>query len=385
MDEVTPTTTATIPTWTADIDALMASILASPEGGPPETTNQGERFAYYLAKSTLRVQRTHKIRFLNPHITTLAIVVLGCLFLSWPKKTNKSRLTDLLAITFCLALLYPQQIHLSLLASNLSLFYLSWTLIPGPYSGKTPPNLPDWPTLLSSLPQKPHSTARKQNPPEENPPSLTNPSSPSPQEDEEEEEACMICWTTPSPSLPLLQLPCTHQACKPCLNKLFPQRPTNNPLTNPPANSSQSSPLYTCPLCHRPLALNPLGQPIFRLQKARVALYPVAIFLYLLATIYRLRRREYREGLWPVPFLILCAAGPLAFFVRAMWRHAGRWWVEGLEEDFQGGGGRREEGEGTMMMEGKKGRMPSFKLVGVNLILVGVLVMGKWVEVVLFD
>ncbi|KAI7165146.1 hypothetical protein KC349_g325 [Hortaea werneckii] len=32
MDEVTPTATATIPTWTADIDALMASILANPEG-----------------------------------------------------------------------------------------------------------------------------------------------------------------------------------------------------------------------------------------------------------------------------------------------------------------------------------------------------------------
>ncbi|KAI7583430.1 hypothetical protein KC316_g7291 [Hortaea werneckii] len=90
MDEITPTATATIPTWTADIDALMASILANPEGGPPETTNQAERFAYYLAKSTLRVQRTHQIRFLNPHITTFTIIVLGLLAASPSSTPNKS-------------------------------------------------------------------------------------------------------------------------------------------------------------------------------------------------------------------------------------------------------------------------------------------------------
>ncbi|GAB1740948.1 hypothetical protein NU219Hw_g6018t1 [Hortaea werneckii] len=403
MDEVTPTTTATIPTWTADIDALMASILANPEGGPPETTNQGELFAYYLAKSILRTERTHKIRFLNPHITTLAIIVLGCLFLSWPKRTNKSRLTDLLAITCCLALLYPQQIHLSLLAFNLSLFYLSWTLIPGPYSGKTPPNLPDWPTLLASLPQKPHSTARKQNPQEGNPPSPTNPSSPSPQEAEEEEEACMICWTSPSPSLPLLQLPCTHQACKPCLNLLFPPPPpppttnssSNNPLTSPPpiiptnptpTTSSQSSPLYTCPLCHRPLATNPLTQKIFRLQKLRVALYPLATSLYLLAITYRFRRAEYWDSFWPIPFLFLSVLVPLTWFARRVRRDGGRWWLEG--EDFPTSGGGRGGGlgvrEGESTMEGK-GKVPSWKSSVANLVVIASLVAGKLAEVGLLD
>ena len=202
MDEITPTATATIPTWTADIDALMASILANPEGGPPETTNQAERFAYYLAKSTLRVERTHKIRFLNPHITTFTLIILACLFLTWPKKTTQSRLTDLLAITLCLALLFPQQIHLSILASNLSLFYLSWTLIPGPYSTKTPPNLPDWPTLLASLPRKsrPPTTPGEAKETEAKDPSTPNPTPPSTQEDDEdeEEETCMICWTPSS-------------------------------------------------------------------------------------------------------------------------------------------------------------------------------------------
>ncbi|KAI7528082.1 hypothetical protein KC331_g15939, partial [Hortaea werneckii] len=326
MDEVTPTTTATIPTWTADIDALMASILANPEGGPPDTTNQAERFAYYLAKSTLRVQRTHQIRFLNPHISTFTLIVLGCLFLQWPRKTNQSRLTDLLAITCCLTLLYPQQIHLSLLASNLSLFYLSWSLIPGPYSGKTPPNLPDWPTLLAALPLKTHSTTpgeEKEN--EAKDPSTRTPTSPSTQE-EEEEETCMICWTPPHPSNPLLQLPCTHLACRPCLDLLFPpassSTSTNNPFTsissNPPTNSSQSSPFYTCPLCHQPLATNPLTPKIYLLQKTRVALYPVAILLYLLTIFYRLRRGELWSATWPLPFLLTAGILPLAVHVLAM-------------------------------------------------------------------
>ncbi|KAI7055400.1 hypothetical protein KC339_g18386, partial [Hortaea werneckii] len=327
MDEVTPTTTATIPTWTADIDALMASILANPEGGPPETTNQAERFAYYLAKSTLRVQRTHQIRFLNPHITTFTLIVLGCLFLTWPKKTNQSRLTDLLAITCCIALLYPQQIHLSLLASNLSLFYLSWTLIPGPYSGKTSPNLPDWPTLLASLPlqSRPPTPAGEEKENEAKDPSTPYPTPSSTQEEgEEEEETCMICWTPPGPSTPLLQLPCTHLACKPCLNLLFPSPSTDssNPFTsipsNPPTNSSHSSPLYTCPLCHQPLATNPLTPKIYLLQKTRLALYPVAILLYLLTIFYRLRRGELWSATWPLPFLLTAGLLPLAVHVLAI-------------------------------------------------------------------
>ncbi|KAI7549558.1 hypothetical protein KC331_g3724 [Hortaea werneckii] len=341
MDEVTPTTTATIPTWTADIDALMASILANPEGGPPETTNQAERFAYYLAKSTLRVQRTHQIRFLNPHITTFTLIVLGCLFLTWPQKTNKSRLTDLLAISFGFGLLYPQQIHLSLLASNLSLCYLSWTLIPGPYSGKAPPSLPDWPTLLASLPLKTSPTPRQGAAAgkEADHPSTQEQQQQQQQEqdeEEEEEETCMICWNPPLPSTPLLQLPCTHLACKPCLTLLFPaDSPTTStttsssstPNNNNPTNSSQASPTYTCPLCHVPLATNPLVQKLFRLQKARVALYPVATFLYLLAIIYRFRRAEYWESFWPVPFLFLSVLLPMGWFADRVRRDGGRWGV----------------------------------------------------------
>ncbi|KAI7639068.1 hypothetical protein KC319_g14569, partial [Hortaea werneckii] len=216
MDELTPTATTTIPTWTVHMEALTASILATPEGGPPETTNLAEGFAYYLAKSTLQVERTHKIRFLNPHITTFTLIVLACLWPQWPKKTTQARLTDLLAMTLSLALLFPQNIHLSLLASNLSLFYLSWTLIPGPYAHESPPNLPDWPTLLASLPRKPY--------PED---SQTETA-----EEGDRSDECMICWTPPLPSVPLLQLPCAHLACKPCLDLLFPSTsPTN---TTPP-------------------------------------------------------------------------------------------------------------------------------------------------------
>lgn len=391
MDEVTPTTTATIPTWTADIDALMASILANPEGGPPETTNQAERFAYYLAKSTLRVQRTHQIRFLNPHITTFTLIVLGCLFLTWPQKTNKSRLTDLLAISFGFGLLYPQQIHLSLLASNLSLCYLSWTLIPGPYSGKAPPSLPDWPTLLASLPLKTSPTPRQGAAAgkEADHPSTQEQQQQQQQEqdeEEEEEETCMICWNPPLPSTPLLQLPCTHLACKPCLTLLFPaDSPTTStttsssstPNNNNPTNSSQASPTYTCPLCHVPLATNPLVQKLFRLQKARVALYPVATFLYLLAIIYRFRRAEYWESFWPVPFLFLSVLLPMGWFADRVRRDGGRWWVEGLE----GGGGGAAGADG----EEGKGKLPSWRTSVANLVIIATLVAGKWVEVALFD
>ncbi|KAI6972469.1 hypothetical protein KC355_g11654, partial [Hortaea werneckii] len=326
MDQVTSTATPIISTWTGSrlVPSMASSILAHPGGGPPKTTDEAERAAYYYAKAYLQVDRLRQFRFLNPHITTFTLLLLACLLLQWPKNTNKARLTDFLAMAVCLALLSPQHIHLALLASNLSLFHLSWTLIPGPYSGKTPPNLPDWPTLLASLPQKPHPTALKESPQEDKTPSITNPSSPSTQEEEEEEEACMICWTSPLPPTPLLQLPCTHLACKPCLNLLFPRIPTNNPFTNLPANRSQASPTYTCPLCHTPLALNPLVQQTFRLQKARVAFYPVATFLYLLAIFYRFRRGEYWESFWPVPFLCLSVLLPLGGFGRRVWRDGGR-------------------------------------------------------------
>ncbi|KAI7207369.1 hypothetical protein KC333_g9445 [Hortaea werneckii] len=400
MDEVTPTATAAIPTWTIDVEALMASIRANPEGGPPETTNEAERFGYYYAKSALRVERTHKIRFLNPHITTFTLILLASLFLQWPKKTNRARLFDFLAIAFCLVLLSPQHIYLSLLASNLSLFYLSWTLIPGPYSGKTPPNLPDWPTLLVSLPRKSRqpTTRAEEKESEAKDPSTPNPTPSSTQEEgEEEEETCMICWTPPGPSTPLLQLPCTHWACKPCLNLLFPSPSTNssNPFTciptNPPTNSSQSSPLYTCPLCHVPLALNPLVPKIFRLNKARVALYPVATFLYLLAIIYRFRRAEYWESFWPIPFLCLSVLLPMTWFARRVRRDGGRWWVEGLDEgeDVQaggrGGGSGAGEGQGLgTTREAKAGKFPSFRTSVANLVIIATLVAGKWVEVGLF-
>ncbi|KAI7276326.1 hypothetical protein KC345_g6802, partial [Hortaea werneckii] len=304
MDQVTPTATPIISTWTGNrLDPSMtSSILAHPGGGPPDTTNEAKRAAYYYAKAYLRVDRLRDFRFLNPHITTFTLIVLGCLFLRWPQKTTKARLTDLLALTLSLALLYPQNIHLSLLASNLSSFYLSWTLIPGPYSRETPPNLPDWPNLLASLPQKPAPGAAEAEAGAEK------------EEEEERSDECMICWTPPRPSTPLLQLPCAHLACKPCLDLLFPSTSpltssttnTTPPTTNipPPRNSSQSSPTYTCPLCHTPLALNPYVQQIFLLQKTRVALYPVALSLYLLAIFYRFRRGEYWSATWPIPFLL---------------------------------------------------------------------------------
>ncbi|KAI7554106.1 hypothetical protein KC317_g13332, partial [Hortaea werneckii] len=238
MDQVTPTATPIISTWTGNrLDPSMASsILAHPGGGPPDTTNEAERAAYYYAKAYLRVDRLRQFRFLNPHITTFTLIVLACLFLGWPKKTTRARLTDLLAMTLSLALLFPQNIHLSLLASDLSLFYLSWTLIPGPYAHKTPPNLPDWPTLLASLPRKPC------------------PGDSETEAEGDRSDECVICWTPPGPSTPLLQLPCSHFACKPCLDLLFPSPPssTSTPTiptvptstVSPPQNSSNSSPTY---------------------------------------------------------------------------------------------------------------------------------------------
>ncbi|KAI6853654.1 hypothetical protein KC338_g5436 [Hortaea werneckii] len=368
MDQVTPTATPIISTWTGNrLDPSMASsILAHPGGGPPDTTNEAERAAYYYAKAYLRVDRLRQFRFLNPHITTFTLIILGCLFLRWPQKTTKARLTDLLALTLSLALLYPQNIHLSLLASNLSLFYLSWTLIPGPYSRETPPNLPDWPTLLASLPQKPGPGAAETEAEKE--------------EEEERSDECMICWTPPRPSTPLLQLPCSHLACKPCLDLLFPSTlPTNNtyPTTpvSTPRNSSHSSPTYTCPLCHHPLSLNPSVQPIFLVQKARMALYPVALSLYLLAILYRLRRGEYWSATWPVPFLLGGVLLPLGWFGRGIWRFGGRWWVEGVDgEEVRGGEGG----------DGGRGKMPSFQASVTGLVVVVGLVVGKWVEVGMF-
>ncbi|KAI6788346.1 hypothetical protein KC361_g9102 [Hortaea werneckii] len=387
MVEVTPTATRIVSTWTGNrLDPSMASsILAHPGGGPPKTTNEAERAAYYYAKAYLRVDRLREIRFLNPHITTLTLIILACLFLQWPQKTNKARLIDLLAITLSLALLLPQNIHLSLLASNISLFYLSWTLIPGPYSRDAPPNLPDWPTLLASLPRKPGPGEAGAN---------------ADAEEEERSDECMICWSSPSPLHPLLQLPCSHLACKPCLNLLFPTTTTTTSLTptnpsNPlpssvpnPTTSSQSSPTYTCPLCHVPLALNPLVPQIFLLQKIRVALYPVATFLYGLAILYRFRRGEYWAATWPLPFVFGAAFLPLGGFGRRVWTVGGGWWVDGVDEGegtATGAGAGRGEGEGGGRDGAGSGKMPSLQTSVASLAVVAGLVVAKWVEVGTFD
>ncbi|KAI6809138.1 hypothetical protein KC342_g18429 [Hortaea werneckii] len=388
MDGVTPTATRIISTYTGNkLDPSMASfILAHPGGGPPKTTDEAERAAYYYAKAYLRMDRLREIRFLNPHITTLTLIILASLFLQWPQKTNKARLIDLLAITLSLALLFPQNLHLSLLASNLSLFYLSWTLIPGPYSRDTLPNLPDWPTLLASLPRKPGSGEADAD-----------------AEEEERSDECMICWSSPSPLHPLLQLPCSHLACKPCLDLLFPTTSTltttnpSNPFTSSvpnPTTSSQTSPAYTCPLCRTPLALNPSVQQIFFLQKIRVALYPVATFLYGLAILYRFRRGEYWSATWPVPFLLTVGVLPLAVHVLSMREQGAAWWVEGGEREGEGeragaegeGGGGGGGGQpGVARGWGGKGKVPSRRSAVVLLLGVAIGVFGKWVEIAGFE
>ena len=108
-----------------------------------------------------------------------------------------------------------------------------------------------------------------------------------------------------------------------------------------------------------------------------MALYPVALSLYFLAIIYRLRRGEYWSATWPIPFLLGGVLLPLGWFGRGIWRFGGWWWVQGVNDD-------GEEVRGGEDGDGGRGKMPSFQASVMGLVVVVGLVVGKWVEVGMF-
>ncbi|KAI7199679.1 hypothetical protein KC365_g19069, partial [Hortaea werneckii] len=133
---------------------------------------------------------------------------------------------------------------------------------------------------------------------------------------------------------------------------------------------------------------------IFFLQKIRVALYPVATFLYGLAILYRFRRGEYWSATWPVPFLLTVGVLPLAVHVLSMREQGAAWWVEGGEREGEGeragaegeGGGGGGGGQpGVARGWGGKGKVPSRRSAVVLLLGVAIGVFGKWVEIAGFE
>ncbi|TKA28177.1 hypothetical protein B0A50_04148 [Salinomyces thailandicus] len=272
----------TLPTpVTYDIDALTSSLKANPSAGPPQATNHAELFGYYLAESTLRVERTHNIRCLNPHVAGVTIVLIGALFMKWSLKTWPFRLADLFMTAVCLVLLWPQQIYLTLLASNIAIFYAVWTFLPGSCIAEADvPSLAQFMDSVKTTPQP---------------------------DGDEDRKNCIICWDD---SNELAVLPCKHEACKDCLQAI--------------GNANQTS----CPLCRCPLFTTKSPRYSILLAKSLVGLYAASTLLHLLIAFHRYRRREYWHATWPLLLLAASTLNPLYLTMRRIKNNGKDWWTQ---------------------------------------------------------
>jgi len=129
--ETSQTTTIlrTIVSRTFDLDSATSYLKANPTAEPP--TEPSAHFAHYLAKRIIKEER-ESLKGLTSYFLALTLAILPLLLLRWPRKTWTYRCLDVGIGLTCLALCWPHQPILALLALSLPVGYVVWAFLPDP-------------------------------------------------------------------------------------------------------------------------------------------------------------------------------------------------------------------------------------------------------------
>jgi hypothetical protein len=110
--------------------------------------------------------------------------------------------------------------------------------------------------------------------------------------EEEEQEDCVVCWSSDTPPL---RLPCSHLVCLPCLKRL------------------KEAHRFLCPFCRRPLYS--LRNPNINLFQLSVAAVGAQLALALVCAALRIARRQYIGA----AIEVLTKALPAFGMLRGLW------------------------------------------------------------------